>query len=571
MMKFFNNLRLRNKLLLGFSIPAILIGSLCGLFVDSVSKLVKASHWVDHTHVAVKYGDTLISSMVDMETGLRGYLLAGDSNFLDPYASGQIAFDDTFKKAKQHVSDNKVQLNRLDQIKSLKAAWLSNHAEPAIELRKAANASKETSQFATGQNVTTVSDIVAFIGTGKGKQAMDQLRSFVAEFTEAEHRLIEVRKSEAAQLANQTTNIVFIGATITLAILIAVALLITRSVTVPMSKALKLATGIASGDLSGEYLCNNRDEAGMLLRKLNSMQDELKRVIGTSAGVSESVASGARQISQNSITLKQRTDEQASSLEQTASSTEEISVTIKTSAEFAQKAIKVAEEAKREAKHGGDVVSNAVSAMAKINSASNKIASINNVIDEIAFQTNLLALNAAVEAARAGDQGRGFAVVASEVRSLAGRSAEAAAEIKGLIDDSVAKVKTGTEFVNQSGEALQKIVESVETVNDIVSDIATAGQEQSRGVDIINESMTQMNGITRDNAGLAEEATQAGQLMAEQAGELARTLSYFHTDGKVATSNITNLDVAPSGISQIKNENDDAANASAYAMRSGER
>ena len=562
---------MRNKLLLGFSIPAILIGALCALFVDSVVKLVKASDWVDHTHIAVKYGDTLIGSMVDMETGLRGYLLAGDSVFLDPYASGQIAFDDTFRKAIQHVSDNPEQVNRLDQIKSQKEAWLTRHAEPAIELRKVANAAKETSQNATGRNLKTVDDIVAFIGSGKGKQAMDQLRSIVSDFTEAEAYLIGLRKAEAAQLASQATNIVMMGAAVIFIILIALVLLITRSVDDSISKALKLASGIASGDLSGDYKSSSRDEAGQLLTKLNMMQDELIRVIGTSIKVSESVTSGARQISQNSVNLKQRTDDQASSLEQTAASTEEISVTTKKSAEFARQAIKVAEEAKQEAKRGGEVVSNAVSAMAEINSASNKIASINNVIDEIAFQTNLLALNAAVEAARAGDQGRGFAVVASEVRSLAGRSAEAAAEIKGLIDDSVGKVKAGAEFVNQSGDALEKIVKSVEMVNEIVSDIATASQEQSHGVDVINQSMSQMNSITRDNKTIAEDATKAGQLMAEQADELAGSLSYFRIAGDGTGIKTASYDIAPSGISQIKYENEGAANAAAHAMRVGER
>ena len=307
-------------------------------------------------------------------------------------------------------------------------------------------------------------------------------------------------------------------------------ILIARSVDSSVSKAVELAKAIASGNLTTRHTSANRDETGQLLNTLNRMQDELTRVIGTSKSISGSVAAGARQISESSATLRKRTDDQASSLQQTASSTEEISSTIKRNAEFASEARTLAESASVEAEHGGEVVSRAVKAMSEINVASKKIASITGVIDEIAFQTNLLALNAAVEAARAGEQGRGFAVVASEVRSLAGRSAEAAKEIKQLIEDSVGKVESGAEYVDKSGIALEKIVKSVKKVNEIISDIATASQEQSIGVDIINQSMVDMNKITRDNTTIAKDATSAGQDMAEQAAALSSNLDFFHLD-----------------------------------------
>ena len=307
-------------------------------------------------------------------------------------------------------------------------------------------------------------------------------------------------------------------------------ILIARSVDSSVSKAVELAKAIASGNLTIRHTSANRDETGQLLNTLSRMQDELTRVIGTSKSISGSVATGARQISESSATLRKRTDDQASSLERTASSTEEISSTIKRNAEFASEARTLAESASVEAEHGGEVVSRAIKAMSEINVASKKIASITGVIDEIAFQTNLLALNAAVEAARAGEQGRGFAVVASEVRSLAGRSAEAAKEIKQLIEDSVGKVESGAEYVDESGNALEKIVKSVKKVNEIISDIATASQEQSIGVDTINQSMVNMNKITRDNTAIAKDATSAGQDMAEQAAALSSNLDFFHLD-----------------------------------------
>ena len=209
---------------------------------------------------------------------------------------------------------------------------------------------------------------------------------------------------------------------------------------------------------------------------------------------------GADEISAGNANLSQRTEEQSSSLEETASSMEEMTTTVKQNADNAAQANQLALAARDQAEKGGTVVSQAVSAMAGINEASKKIADIIGVIDDIAFQTNLLALNAAVEAARAGEQGRGFAVVASEVRSLAGRSATAAKEIKELIQDSVRKVEDGSVLVTQSGQTLEKIVASVKKVSDIVAEIAAASREQSSGIEQVNRAVMQMDELTQQNA-----------------------------------------------------------------------
>ncbi len=240
-----------------------------------------------------------------------------------------------------------------------------------------------------------------------------------------------------------------------------------------------------------------------------------------------SVNRGAEEISQGNMNLSQRTEEQSSSLEQTASSMEEMTSTVKQNADNAGQANQLATAARDQAEKGGAVVSKAVRAMAEINESSKKIADIISVIDEIAFQTNLLALNAAVEAARAGEQGRGFAVVATEVRSLAGRSATAAKEIKDLIQDSVRKVEDGTVLVTQSGQTLEQIVAAVKKVSDIVAEIAAASQEQSSGIEQVNKAVMQMDDMTQQNAALVEEATAASQSMAEQAGELNRMMERY--------------------------------------------
>jgi methyl-accepting chemotaxis protein len=235
--------------------------------------------------------------------------------------------------------------------------------------------------------------------------------------------------------------------------------------------------------------------------------------------------------------LSQRTEQQSSSLEETASSMEEMTATVKQNADNASQANQLAVAARDQAEKGGSVVGNAVRAMSGINDSSKKIADIIGVIDEIAFQTNLLALNAAVEAARAGEQGRGFAVVATEVRSLAGRSATAAKEIKALIQDSVRKVHEGSALVTQSGQMLELIVASVKKVTDIVGEIAAASREQSSGIEQVNKAVMQMDEMTQQNAALVEQSTAASQSMAEQARALSQTMERYRV-GEAASNTL---------------------------------
>ncbi|WP_440905971.1 methyl-accepting chemotaxis protein [Catenovulum sp. SX2] len=276
------------------------------------------------------------------------------------------------------------------------------------------------------------------------------------------------------------------------------------------------------GDYEGTF-AKLRDDANTTLDKLTEIITKVNQSAAT-------VSSGADEIAQGNADLSQRTEEQASSLEETAASMEEMTSTVKQNADNAALADDLAEQARKKAVEGGQVVENAVTSMAQINDASKKIADIIGVIDEIAFQTNLLALNAAVEAARAGEQGRGFAVVAGEVRNLAQRSAEAAKEIKNLIRDSVAKVEDGSALVNQSGETLSEIVEAVEKVSRMIADISIASKEQSSGIEQVNKAITQMDEMTQQNAALVEEASAAGESMAEQAASMSQILSFFTLD-----------------------------------------
>jgi len=257
------------------------------------------------------------------------------------------------------------------------------------------------------------------------------------------------------------------------------------------------------------------------------------------AEIANSLASASQQLSAASEEISSGAQEQASNLEETASSLEEITSTVKQNADNAQQANQLANGSREVAEKGGEVVSNAVEGMNEINKASKKIADIITAIDEIAFQTNLLALNAAVEAARAGEQGRGFAVVAGEVRNLAQRSAAAAKEIKGLIQDSVRKVETGSELVNQSGQTLQEIVTSVKRVTDIVAEIAAASREQSSGIDQVSRAVAQMDQVTQANASQTEELSSTAQALAAQAQQLQDVVGRFNLDQAIRKSKLS--------------------------------
>lgn len=285
---------------------------------------------------------------------------------------------------------------------------------------------------------------------------------------------------------------------------------------------------LSQGDLTQRINEDYQGVYGELKENANSMASTLQETVKAISMASEEVSSGAEQISTGASDLSQRTEQQAANLEETAASMEEMASTIKQNADNSTQASQLAVTARDSAEKGGNVVSNAVDAMGKIEDSSRRISDIIGVIDEIAFQTNLLALNAAVEAARAGDAGRGFAVVASEVRSLAQRSAQAAKDIKDLIVDSTEQVQGGVELVNETGEALNEIVDSIKKVADIVAEISAASREQATGADEINTAVTQMDEMTQQNSALVEENAAAAKTMNDQASRMRQRMSFFN-------------------------------------------
>ena len=283
---------------------------------------------------------------------------------------------------------------------------------------------------------------------------------------------------------------------------------------------------VADGDLS-EPLSPAAGDASSVLANLARMQNSLNSVVATVRGGADNVATASAQIASGNMDLSQRTEEQASVLEETAASMEQLSSTVKQNADNARQANQLALGASNVAIKGGEVVAQVVETMKGINASSKKIADIIGVIDGIAFQTNILALNAAVEAARAGEQGRGFAVVASEVRGLAGRSADAAKEIKGLISASVERVDQGTALVDQAGLTMTEVVSSIKRVTDFMGDISIASNEQSAGVSQVCEAVSQMDQVTQQNAALVEESAAAAESLKVQAKQLVQTVAVF--------------------------------------------
>ena len=303
--------------------------------------------------------------------------------------------------------------------------------------------------------------------------------------------------------------------------------LATRSITLPLRRALESAEAIAGGNLAVDVVTTGSDETAQLLHALSAMQRNLAGIVGHVREGSESVSTASSEIAEGNHDLSARTESQASALQQTASSMEQLSATVSRNADNAQQANQLAQSASHLAVQGGEVVAQVVDTMKGINDASRKIADIISVIDGIAFQTNILALNAAVEAARAGEQGRGFAVVASEVRSLAGRSADAAKEIKNLINVSVTRVEQGTALVDRAGSTMTEVVSSIHRVTDLMGEISAASSEQSAGVAQVGNAVTQMDQATQQNAALVEEMAAAASSLKAQAQDLVRTVAVF--------------------------------------------
>ena len=432
---------------------------------------------------------------------------------LNGIAANQARANDIHKKLGEGNLDAKERA-LLDAVLAARAAWRPKLAQ-AIDAVRANNYSAQT-----------MADFLA-AGRAEGQQVLNTtaaLRAYQLELADQHNQAAQERYHQALWI--------FVAAALLLllpSLLLALALL--RRLKQGFQSASTALRQMAASDLSHPVHHDGADEIGDMLQHLETMRSSLGQVVGQVKAGTVAIAGASAQVAAGAQDLSGRTEQQASALEQTASATEELSSTVQHNADNAMQASQLAGEARRAAQSGGDIVEQMVQTMAEIDQSAKKIVDIIGVIDGIAFQTNILALNAAVEAARAGEQGRGFAVVAAEVRSLAGRSAEAAREVQRLISDAVAKAENGNIQAAQAGSAMHDIVGGIQRVASIVDEIASASREQASGLGQINQAVGHLDGVTQQNAALVEETSAASSALQQQASHLAALADTFQLEG----------------------------------------
>ena len=408
-------------------------------------------------------------------------------------------------------------------LKQAEKNWADYEALPRDPRQSTAAAAEIKRNYDIYHNA--LAELIQLLGAGKINEFFDQPtqgyqdgfeKQYVA-YMEQNDRLYDIAVSDNNASYSQAMWILVGVMIVVLAVIFAVWFGIKASLVAPMNRLIDSIRHIAGGDLVKPIEVDGSNEMGQLAESLRHMQGELMRTVGDVRNGANAIYSGASEIATGNNDLSSRTEQQAASLEETAASMEQLTATVKQNAENARQASHLALSASETAQRGGKVVDNVVQTMRDISTSSQKIADIISVIDGIAFQTNILALNAAVEAARAGEQGRGFAVVAGEVRNLAQRSAQAAREIKSLIEDSVGKVDVGSTLVESAGETMAEIVSAVTRVTDIMGEIASASDEQSRGIDQVGLAVAEMDRVTQQNAALVEESAAAAAALEEQA------------------------------------------------------
>lgn len=359
------------------------------------------------------------------------------------------------------------------------------------------------------------------------QQAQENMKASYDEWLVQNTRLLE-----DASMQNQNS---FIGMQWTLGIILLIVIVVLALIWLglqqvllrPLREVMKHLDAIAGGDLTHDIHAEGRSEMGLLAAGVKAMQQSLIRTVSAVRDNADSIYAGAGEITLGSNDLSSRTEQQAAALEETAASMEQLTATVKHNTDNARQASHLAQNASETALKGGRVVDNVVSTMSEIAESSEKIVDITSVIDAIAFQTNILALNASVEAARANEQGRGFAVVAGEVRTLANRSAQAAKEIKVLIENSVSRIDTGFTQVREAGDTMKEIVTAVTRVTDIMGEISSASDEQSKGIEQVAQAVSEMDSVTQQNAALVEESAAAAAALEDQANHLRQSVAVF--------------------------------------------
>ena len=530
-----NNLKLSTRLTLGFGVLALLIAFTAGMALARLPHIESAFHKVTDERIPrVAALNEVKGNLNQIGVSMRNMAImsagAERKKEVEQILASRKNVGDILDKLKTEIASEKGKL-LLAKVFDARASYIPAQAT-FIDLVDAGKADEAKAHL---------------LGVARPLQL--SYFATVDDLIKLQGELTKESSAEANAAVTAIKTAMWISAGIALLAALALAIWIIRSVLRQLgadpADAVALAQSVAAGDLSVRIDLRKGDTTS-LMAQLKEMQTSLSNVVSSVRGNSESVATASAQIAQGNLDLSQRTEEQASALEETAASMEQLSSTVKQNADNARQANQLALGASTVAIKGGEVVGQVVETMKGINDSSKKIADIIGVIDGIAFQTNILALNAAVEAARAGEQGRGFAVVASEVRSLAGRSAEAAKEIKSLISASVERVDQGTVLVDQAGVTMTEVVSSIKRVTDIMGEISAASTEQSQGVAQVGEAVGQMDQVTQQNAALVEESAAAAESLKNQAQQLVRAVAVFKlSDGSRSYAPIPAVHATP--------------------------
>ena len=508
------------RLSLGFGVVLVILMAVAGLGVNrlaSVQATLRSITQINNQETL--HANDMEAALGDLATSIRELVLLSDGTEIR----------DAAQRIKAAGASYDLSQTRL-------ASAFAADAESSQEERDLMTAITQARSSA----VPALDKVIALGLDNKDEEAtkvlMGELKPLQAKWQKALAQLaaLEERESqEAATAAEASYNRaleLLLGLTCAAVLLgLIAAWTITRSVTLPIARAVEVARTVAGGDLTSVIDASAGDETGTLLKALQAMNSSLSVVVNTVRSGSDSIATGSSQIATGNADLGQRTEEQASNLQQTAASMEQLSSTVRNNSDSARAASTMAASASDAAARGGELVSRVVVTMGEINASSKKIGDIIGVIDGIAFQTNILALNAAVEAARAGEQGRGFAVVASEVRSLAKRSADAAKDIKSLVGSSLEKAEAGTKLVGDAGAMMSDIMNQVHQVAGLISEISASTIEQTTGIGQVSDAVTQLDQVTQQNAALVEESAAAAESLSHQAALMVEAVSVFKT------------------------------------------